>query len=236
MKLFLLFLLALSSLHANLIGIVNPIEDVNLSFSMDAKVMAIEVKEGDQVKVDQILMRQDSRLQQLEVKRRKMVYEDLAQVNTLQKNLILLKEMVQSKEKLYKNSQTVSKTELKRNQMQLNKMQGEYDSLLSSKNKEKLEHDISREILSSYFVKSPINGVVVEVKANIGEWVKTGQTVVRVVDSSTCFLDLNVELKTARDLLLMKDQVFIEVTTLNEKLIKKGKIQYVSSIADTGSG
>lgn len=223
-------------LSANVIGIVSPIEDVNLSFAMDAKVMTIGIKEGDRVSKDQILMRQDSRLQKLEVKRRQLVFEDKASVNTYRKNLSILKEMVLSKEKLFKSSQTVSKTELKKNQMQLNKMQGEYDSLVSAKSKEKLEYDISKEILSSYFVKSPINGVVVEIKPNVGEWVKTGETVVRVVDSSVCFLDLNVELSMARDLLQMKDQVFVEVTTLNEKLIKKGEIKYVSSIADKGSG
>ncbi|PCJ18557.1 MAG: hypothetical protein COB02_10475 [Candidatus Cloacimonadota bacterium] len=222
--------------YANLIGIVKPIEDVNLSFSMDAKLMSIEIKEGDKIKIDQILMRQDSRLQKLEVQRRKLVYDDTSQIDTIFKNLKLLKEMVTTKERLFKNSQTVSKAELKRNQMQLNKMQGEYDSLASTKIKEKLEYLISSEILSSYFVKSPINGRVVEVKASIGEWVKTGETVVRVVDSSTCYLELNVDLTTAKILLEKQKNIFIEITGLNETFIKKGQIKYLSTIADTGSG
>jgi RND family efflux transporter MFP subunit len=218
------------------VGIVYPLDDVSLSFPVDGRLMSIRVKEGVRVEKGQPLMLLDDHLQKLEVQRRKLIWQDNSQLELMRKNLELLEEMVESKKKLYADSKTVSKLELKHNQMQLNKLRGEYEMLLVAKQKEKLEYEISREVLSSYSINSPISGVVVEVTPSVGEWARTGEPVIRVIDSSKCFLELNVEMSALPKMTDKASHISVRMPARDRILIRTGRVEYISSIVDEGSG
>lgn len=216
-------------------GIVYPIDDVELSMPVDGVLMTLEIEEGDRVKKGRRLLRLDDRLPRLETRRRKMIWQDASQVRTMEKNVALLRELVKTKQDLHERTQTVSRSELKNAQMQLNRMTGEYDALKANEAKEKIEYDIARETLSSYSLESPIDGRVVEIFPAVGEWVRTGKPVVRIVNTAVCYLDIDVDLATARRLQEKADDIRLKIPTGDEELEKRGRIQFVSAIADTGS-
>jgi len=217
-------------------GIVYPLDDVELSMPVDGLLMTINVKEGEPVKKGQLLLGLDGRLQRLEVSRRKTIWQDTSQITTMEKNIILLKELVETKEDLYERIKTVSQTELKQSRMQLNRMMGEYENLKAGKIREKIEYEIAMETLASYGLKSPIDGRIVEITFSKGEWIRTGETVIRIVNHSVCYLQIDVDIPTAERLNDQAEDIRIHIPMGGKELIKTGQVEFVSSIADKGSG
>ena len=219
-----------------LTGIIYPIHDVSLSLAMDGPLAKIHVAEGDFVEEGQALLTLDDRLQRLEVDRRKSIYEDKSQLEATEKNLALLKELVATKEGLAESTKTVSKSELKRNVIQLNQAEGEFISLKEIKTREEIEYKISQQVLETYSLSSPIKGQVVDIIKERGEWVKTGDPVIRIIDSSTCYLDINLDASKALRLNQEGQAVKIRVLTGDKPILKTGKIHFIAPVADGGSG
>lgn len=218
-----------------LTGIIYPIHDVSLSLAVDGPLAKLMVKEVDFVEQDQKLLSLDDRLQSLEVERRKSIFEDRSQLITTEKNLALLKELVATKEGLFESTKTVSESELKRNRIQFNQAEGEYKAYSELKKREEIEYRISQQVLSTYSLLSPIKGQVIEINPEVGEWVKSGDPILRIIDSSVCFLDIN--LVASQALSINKDKpVKIRILTGNKPITKTGNIQYIAPIADGGSG
>jgi membrane fusion protein (multidrug efflux system) len=156
-------------------------------------------------------------------------------LSTTEKNLALLKELVATKEGLFESTKTVSESELKRNRIQFNQAEGEYKALKEIKKREEIEYRISQQVLSNYSLTSPIKGQVIDIHQEVGEWVKVGDPIIRIIDSSVCYLDINLDANQA--LSINKDKpVKIQIPTATNPIAKTGKIQYIAPIADGGSG
>jgi RND family efflux transporter MFP subunit len=219
-----------------LTGIVYPINDVEVSLPIDGEIVAITVREGDFVSAGQTLIQLDDSLQQLEVSRRERIWKDTSQLETARKNLELLRELVETKEELFESTRTVSQSELKRNQIQLNEIEGQYKALLESQSKAEIEYQIARRVLESYRLDAPLQGQIVEITPAPGEWVRTGQPVIRLVDASRCFLDVDVDLVTARAIASAASPVEVQIDEGTEALRLTASEIFVSPVADGGSG
>ena len=217
-------------------GIVYPIHDINLSLPLDGIVTSVPVKAGQHLMKEDLLIQLDDQLQQLEVQRRKRIWEDDSQINSARENLTLLESLVATKEELFETSRTVSQSELKRNQIQLNQVQGEYQALLEAKAKAELEYRIAAEILDSYQLRAPIDGTIVDIIPSEGEWVRTGDPVIRLVDTRTCYLDLDVDLMTSRRIAKKDTQLFVQVSVGETTVRRTGSADFISAVADAGSG
>ncbi len=217
-------------------GIVYPIHDINLSLPLDGIVTSVPVKAGQHLVKEDLLIQLDDQLQQLEVQRRKRIWEDDSQINSARENLTLLESLVATKEELFETSRTVSQSELKRNQIQLNQVQGEYQALLEAKAKAELEYRIAAEILDSYQLRAPIDGTIVDIIPSEGEWVRTGDPVIRLVDTRTCYLDLDVDLMTSRRIAAKDTQLFVQVSVGETTVRRAGSADFISAVADAGSG
>lgn len=219
-----------------LTGIVYPIHDINLSLPLDGIVTSLPVKAGQRVVKDDLLLQLDDRLQQLEVQRRQRIWEDDSQINSARENLTLLESLVATKEELFETSRTVSQSELKRNQIQLNQVQGEFQALLEAKAKAELEYRIAAEILDSYQLRAPLDGTIVDIIPSEGEWVRTGDPVIRLVDTRTCYLDLDVDLMTSRRIAQKNTQLRVQVSVGGKTVQRSGSADFISAVADAGSG
>ncbi|GAB5561506.1 MAG: HlyD family efflux transporter periplasmic adaptor subunit [Synoicihabitans sp.] len=219
-----------------LTGIVYPLHDLELSLPLEGTVSQIMVSPGDHVQEDQVLLQLDDRLQKLEVARRERIWRDDSQIQSAQENLELLESLVATKEELFESSRTVSESELKRNRIQFNQAQGEYRALMENQARAELEFKIAAAILDSYQLKAPQAGQVVEIIPEEGEWARTGEPIIRLVNTSTCFLDLDVDLATARRITSPNTSVKVEVPTGEATLVREGRVEFVSSVADVGSG
>ncbi len=215
-------------------GIVNPLYEVKLALQIDGIVAKVYVKEGDHVSRGDKLLKLDDTLQTLEVSRRKEVYDDNAELIANRKNIIILKELLESSQKLFKNTASVSSDEVNNLEMQYHTLNGRISMSEAKKKQELIEYNISREALSRNVLLTPLDGTVTSIKIKEGEWAKTGEMLMSVVNKSVCVVDFNLEERYARNLAAGK-QVNLKVHEGDSLIAKKGKIVFVSPVADRAS-
>ena len=147
---------------------------------------------------------------------------------------MILKELLDSSKKLFESTASISHDEVINLEMQYHTLKGKIDVSEAKKKQELIEYNISREVLSRYVVLSPIDGTVTSVKIKEGEWAKTGEMMISVVDKSQCVVDFNIEEKYARALKAGKT-VSLRVREGDSMTSKRGTIVFVSSVADRAS-
>lgn len=215
-------------------GIVKPLRSLELSMAVDGVVTARPVAEGEAVAAGGVILQLDEQLQALEVQRKKALWKDRSSLKTLSANLEEMEQLLLRKEALAAASRAVSQADLNRVRIQMNSAQGEYDMARQNEVREKLDYQIAEEVLSYYHLNSPIAGELVEVVPDVGEWVKAGDVVARVVDHSQCILALDVDVATALQL-VEGETVAIRVHMPNQDVDTEGVVEFVSPVADEGS-
>ncbi|XPV68651.1 MAG: efflux RND transporter periplasmic adaptor subunit [Halarcobacter sp.] len=239
MKIVFNFIIALCLYSSSLLalevtGIVLPKHHLELTLPIDGKILNIFLKEGNSVKKNQEILTLDDSLQMLDTKRKKMIYRDSSQYNSLKKNERLLKEMLDSTKEIYKRSKSVSKDELMSLEIRYHDLLGQMLATKQKKLIERIDYEMSKNILESHKLTSPIDGVITKIRFDIGEWVKSGESIVEVVNYKECFVEFNIEQKYAQELTLGKS-LAIKIKN-GEKLIdKNSKIVFISPIADKSS-
>ena len=217
-----------------LTGIVKPIYDGKLSVSTDGIVLKFYKKEGDIVKKGEVILKLDDKLQILETKRRKLAYDDKTQLETLEQNTLILKDILNKKETLYRDTKAVSLNDLNQLRMQYINTKGELESIRANEEKEAIEYELSAEVLEYYNLKSPISGIITKIQPKIGEWVQTGKEIVYVVDTTICFVEIDLDISMLSKIKL-NSKVGVEVI-ISENIIKKvGSVNFISAVADTSS-
>ena len=215
-------------------GIVKAVHEVELAFQLDGVIGKIVVKEGSRVKQGEILIQLDDSLQKLEVSRREAVLEDRAEIEANKKNLTILKELLSSSQDLYKKMNAVSRDEVMNLEMQFHTISGKIDVAEARKKQEQIELLIAKEMLSRYSLRSPITGVITSIKREVGEWAKTGETIIAAADTSFCYAEFNIEESMARRLSVGKN-VSIKVREGSSLSVKTGKVIFVGAVADKAS-
>jgi len=215
-------------------GIVKPVYQGKLSVSTDGIVSKIILSEGDSVKEGQVILKLDDKLQKLETLRRKMVLDDKTQIETLEKSLMIMKDIIIKKEKLYKDTKTISLNELNQLRIQYINTQGELETLKANEAKEEIEYNISNEVLAYYNLKSPIDGVITQIVPKIGEWVQTGKEIVTVVDTRTCFVEVDLDLRSFNKIAL-NSKVKVQIGDFDKTIEKTGVVKFISEVADSSS-
>ncbi|MBV5341893.1 MAG: efflux RND transporter periplasmic adaptor subunit [Deltaproteobacteria bacterium] len=215
-------------------GIVNPLYEIKLALPLDGVVSKIFVKEGDHVVKAAKLLKLDDALQSLEVTRRKEVYEDNSELDANKKNIVILKALLDSSQKLFESTASISRDEVTNLEMQYHTLNGRINVADAKKKQELIEYNISREVLARYILLAPIDGVVTSVRIKEGEWAKTGEMMITIVDKSVCVVDFNIEERFVRTLKTGRT-VSLRVREGDTMTLKKGKIVFVSSVADRAS-
>jgi len=237
MKKIILILLLLQNILFSqevLMGIVKPIYDAKIGVAVDGIVSNIYYEEGQRVKNGDVIIQLDDKLQTLETKRRKIVYDDKIQVKSLGKNVDLFEKILESKEKLYNSTKSISLNELNNITMQYISSKAEYETLLINEEKEKIEYEISVALLDSYKIKSPVDGIITKIEPKLGEWVQVGDKAVHIVNDDVCFVEVDIDVISLQHL-KVGSKVEIEVD-INQQIIKKsGKVSFISAIADSSS-
>ncbi|CAA6808903.1 MAG: Unknown protein [uncultured Sulfurovum sp.] len=235
-KLLVIILVASIELVAvEFIGIIKPIHNVKISVPLDGVVQKLYVKEGSFVKKNTKILKLDDRLQRLELERRRVIWKDKAQLQAAIKNKKIQKSLLDSTEALYQQSRAVSEQELQLLKSKYHILNGEIKMREENEKKEKIEYSIANSLLSKYTITSPITGIVTEVNLEEGEWAKVGEASVRVVNVNTCFIDINIEEKYSSTL-KVGNKINFNVQTNNVSAKKRGKITFISPVADMASG
>ena len=217
------------------IGVVKPKHSVNLSLSIDGIVDKVLVKEGSVVKEGQSLVVLRNILQKLETQRRKLIWLDKSKLNSSLSEVKILSSLYHSTKELYQTSGGVSKAELQSIKIKYLAALGESKYLKEGEKKEHIEYKIAESLLKQYTLRSPINGTVTRLNIDLGEFVKNIEPILSIVDSSVCYVELNLN-KTA--VAMIKKDQFVTISSGDSprKVSKQAKIIFISPVADRSSG
>jgi RND family efflux transporter MFP subunit len=214
-------------------GIVLPKHHLELTLPIDGKILNIFLKEGDSVSKNQEILKLDDSLQILDTKRKQMIFKDESQLNSLEKNEQLLKAMLTSTE-VYKRTKSVSKDEVMSLEIRYYDLSGQMLATKQKKLVEEIDYKMSKNILDSHKLTSPIDGFITKINFDIGEWIKSGESIVEVVDYKECFVEFNIEQKYIQELKVGKT-LAIKIKNGDKLIDKDSKIVFISPIADKSS-
>jgi RND family efflux transporter MFP subunit len=190
-------------------GFTEPILDVVLSSPIPGIVSARKVEEGEFVRKGSVLMELDTRIQELEVGRRKLV-EDLTRT-----------ELRRAQSLAQRNAISISQEEL-------DKRAAEFDIAA-------LEHELAQEELRRRQITAAFDGIITELFLKPGEACQAHQALVRIVDIRRCFFVSNVDALAGSHLQAGQD-VVLEIDAAVPPIPLSGRITFVSPVVDPASG
>jgi RND family efflux transporter MFP subunit len=216
-------------------GITAPIRDVTLNATVDANIARIRLKEGTAVKAGQVILELDSRFERLEVQRRRVIWESKAELASAMAQVTALKGLLDSTRQLYDETQSVSKDELIRLELEYNIAVAEQQRLEVTEIREKIEYEMALQNFEKRQITSPIRGTVIKLFLQEGESCELNEPLVRIVDTSRCLFICNMEEWAGRR--LKKGQtVDLRIRTGNDTISKKSRVVFAAPVVDPASG
>lgn len=169
--------------------IVTLIDDVKIPAQTEGRIVELAVREGDQVERGQVLAQIDDRRARLKLDEVKGLLED-AKGNNVDVKYAEVALQVASAD--YENAievnrnapGTVPKTETRRLMLQVEQFKLQVEQAQRAKagtRAQKAQLALAESELADYDALAPLDGIVVEVFPQVGEWVKAGDPICRIV-------------------------------------------------------
>ncbi len=215
--------------------ITEPIKDVELSMSVEGRIAAIFFEEGARIKKGQVILKLDKRLEELEVERRKLIWEGKAELEAAEARVLTLQSHVESTRDLFESTGSVSREELEEKELEFKLALAERKRLAVEEDRQRIEYEMARENLRKRRLESPLKGIIIKLFLREGESVEDGEPLVHVVDAGKGRFVCNVEEKIGRT--LKKGQsVDLKIRAGSGSIIKQGIVTFVSPVVDPASG
>lgn len=219
---------------AEYIGIVHPLHERQLSVHVGGVIEEVLVVVGQRVVAGQVLLRQDARMQQGERERRRSVLDDTAELRSVEQRREMIAGLVRNAEALYQRAGTVSHDELVKLQLELESLRGRGEQLREAEKRERIELELAERDVRLRELRAPMDGVVIAVERQAGEWASPGEAVLRLVDESVCELRINIAPTAARRLATgARLAVQLDDPGLTAPVF--GQVTYVAPVVDAGS-
>lgn len=236
-RLFLFILAGLlpSAKAVEITGLVYPSHDLILSAGVSGSVLSKDVALGQAVSANQLLLSLDDTLQTLEVERRKIIRDDMSEVNAEKERSDILKGLLDLAQEAFDTAGAISKDELSHMSAEYIASRGKYEILLAQKQREAVEFRAAERDREMRRIYAPVGGVVTKINLEVGEWARQGDPVIHLVDARTCIIKFALPLQYAYQL---KSGNALSVSVNEDSVIKNftGKLTYISSVADPASG
>ncbi len=216
-------------------GITEPVHDSLLSTPVAGSVQQIHFKEGDAVEAGAVILELDKALEELEVNRRRSVFESRAELEAAMHRATVLQADYESTRRLFENSKSVSRDEVDKRELEFKLAVGERDRLTAAKERERIELDIARQQLAYRKIVAPFAGVITDLRVDLGVACEPRQPVVRLVELKQIYFVADVTpalttgLKPGRAVKLL-----IDVPTGSREV--HGTVEYLAPVVDAGSG
>jgi RND family efflux transporter MFP subunit len=216
-------------------GVTEPVHDSLLSASVAGTVQIIHFKEGDSVAAGAVILELDKSLEELEVARRRSVYESRAELEAARHRAEVLQADYESTKRLFDHSQSVSHDEVEKKELDYKLAVAERDRLTAAKERERIELDIAREQLAHRMITAPFAGVITDIRVDLGVACEPHQPVVRVVELKHIYFVADIApALTARLKPGCEVKLHIDVPTGQRDV--RGTVDYLAPVVDPGSG
>lgn len=216
-------------------GITEPINDVTLSSEVVGNIDEIFFEEGDSVRKGQRILNLDKRIEELELQRRKIIWESKAELNSAQEQVKTLRKLLDANRELFEKTRSVSREELDKLDLEYKLAVAEAQRLENTEQRERLEYEMARENVNTLVIRSPINGTIIKIFLEEGETCQENQPLVHLVDAGKCRFVCNLEEAVGRNL-KRGQSVELEIRAGDDAVSKTGKIVFVSPVVDSASG
>lgn len=213
-------------------GVIYPLEERALALSANGLVTELTVRQGERVDDQQVLLRLDSRVQELEAERQRVLLEDTTERQVLGEQLAIIEQQFDVVQELYSAAGSVSRDELDALRLERIRIRGELAQERSRKVLEELEYRRSREVLAQLELLAPMDGVITRIERRPGEWVSAGEPILHLVDMTAVLLKVNMPDAMARALASGHEMV-ARIAGVGQRA---GEIVYVAAVADPASG
>jgi RND family efflux transporter MFP subunit len=215
-------------------GITQALREVHLSLGVGGKIEKVLVSEGQPVKQGALLLYLDRELEELEIRRRKILVEDSAKLREYGLRRETLKSQV-AEAKLLLDYGGVSRKQVEDETIALEAATAEYQALAHAKRREKVELDLARTAYERRHLRAPIDGVVTKILLRAGESVSANDPLIALVDVSrvrftgTFPVSAGVMAKAGQPVTIRLGQ---DATATH----RSGVLVFVSPVADPASG
>ena len=213
-------------------AITVPSADVTLSFIQPGRIAQVSVKQGDQIKAEQLLVQQDDAIERVQLAQMEALSKNTSQIQASEASLEQKKVDLK---KLEKAAALNAATELELAHAKLDVRMAELSLELAKfeheQNKRKYEETKIR--VENMRIKSPIAGAVEKVQIEVGESVNALAEVVQVVRTDPLWVDVPVPLSVGR--LLKSGQSAVVEFSDSEPLRIEGRVIFVAAVADAAS-
>jgi len=219
-----------------IVGLVYPIMDIQLSVQTAGLVQKLNVKLGQSVKEGQTLIELDASAQQLEVARRTIIAQDMSELESTRKRAKVYGDMYRMNEAAANATRSISQEELLKLQLDKLGAEGRAEQLDAQKQREIVERDQARIELIQKSVRAPIQGTIADILVDPGEWAKPGDVVMRLVDTTQ--VDLRMHLPpTVAGTFKQGEKVRAQFeASRGSSIVGEGQVFFVSPVADAASG
>jgi len=226
---------ALPALAEQYTGLVHPNREVTLSMGVGGVVSKLNVRPGQSVRANQVLLVLDDRMQAIEVSRREVIFHDDSELNVAQDRVRSLKIMYDDTKRVFDSTGSISRDEMSKLEIEYSSARGRLEQLVQQKRREKLEYDLARQERDLRDLTAPVAGVITRVEPKVGEWAKPGETLMMLVDAASCYLTVNVPLRAVPGLKVGATLPVRFEASANAPATT-GKVSFVSTVADAASG
>lgn len=216
-------------------GITEAITDVTLSLPIDGRVAALFVQEGEKVEKDQLLLSFDSKAEELEVERRKLLWKSKVELESAIHKEKTLKSFLDRTRQLRERTGSISKEEFEEQVLEYFLAVGARKHLEITEQREELEYYLAAENLARRSLRAPADGFVIEIFRKEGEGAESNDPLVKLVDTSKCLFIANVDEQVGRTL-KTGQMVDLQIKAGNSTVAKKGEIIFTSPVVDPASG
>lgn len=216
------------------VGVTQAIKETRLSMTVGGRVEGLLVKEGQRVRVGQVLLHLDRTAEELEVRRRRLLRNDSSRLAELREKEKTLSEQVESLRSLLESG-GVSRKQLEDEEMALGTVQAERIAQEVGKQREQVELDQAIEAYERRHLRAPIAGVVTKIVPRLGESLSANDPVVHVVDVRRVrFLGTLPAQQGSR--IKVGQTVTLRLGAEADLVTRRARVVYLSPVADTASG
>ena len=219
---------------AGISGISQAIKEVRLSMPVAGRIEGLMVREGSFVQAGDVLLHLDRTIEELEVRRRKLLLEDRSRLEELRQRERTLSEQVAGLRELEKLG-GASRKQLEDETLTLNAVAAERGALEEAKRREAVELELAQETYERRHLRSPISGVVTRIALREGESVVPHEPVVWVVDVRRVRFMGTVPAAEGQAL-RSGMTVRVEFGSAPSPLVRPARLVFVSPVADPSSG
>lgn len=213
-------------------AITAPSADRMLSFVQPGRIAEVNVKEGESVKAEQILVKQDdtverARLAQLEADSQNTLKVEASEASLAQKQVDL--------KKLEKAAALNAATPLEVEHAKLDVKVADLSVKLAAFELEQAQrkYDEAKKQIDNMSLKSPIDGIIEKIEVETGESVNALEDVIRVVQINPLWIDTPVPLEKTRDL-RYGDKTKV-IFPGPKEISVAGTIVFIGAVADAAS-